>query len=656
MKRQYLFAFTILIILGLTLAACQAEPETIYVTEIVEKEVEIEGETVVVTEIVEVEVEVTEETLVPDTLVICIGQDPTTLYPYGGSMLAEAQLQQAVFDGPIDSRSFAYQPVILEKLPSLADGDAVINSITVSEGDTVALGGSPADLQVGDMIRPPGCRTTECEVEYEGGEVEMDQMEVTFKMVPDLVFSDGEPLTAADSVYTFNLVADPDTPASKYTNDRTASYEAIDDVTVVWKGLPGYIDASYYINFWPPYPEHLWGEFTALELLTEDVSSQRPVGWGPYVIDEWVTGEAIYLSKNPYYFRADEGLPKFDNVIFRIIGENSAANIAALLAGECDVVDQTSHLDDENELILELQNSGQIAATFMTGTVWEHADFGITHVSYDDGFDINEDRPQYFSDVRTRKAIAMCMDRQAVVDTVMFGQSIVLDTYVPPQHPLFNPDVMHYEYDPEAGMALLEEVGWTDTDGDGIREAYGIEGVPDGTLLEFGYWTTNATQRQQATQILAENLAGCGVNVELEYWASGFFDDGPTGPLFGRLFDMGQFAWLSGVEPPCDYFISEQLPSEEYGWGSANDVGYLNPDYDVVCNAALSALPGEDAYVENHLLAQEIFADELPNIPLYLRLKLAATRTDFCGFVMDPTENSEMWNIEEFGYGPLCDE
>ena len=77
-------------------------------------------------------------------------------------------------------------------------------------------------------------------------------------------------------------------------------------------------------------------------------------------------------------------------------------------------------------------------------------------------------------------------------------------------------------------------------------------------------------------------------------------------------------------------------------------------EYDSVCHAALQSLPGQASYDENHLKAQEIFADQLPVVPLYLRLKLAATRVDMCNFIMDPTANSEMWNIEEFAYGPLC--
>ncbi len=631
------------------------------------------GGTAVQTVIVEgtpqvVEVEVQPEVPVPDTLVICIGQEPDTLYPYGGSMLASSQVWEAVYDGPIDNRSFSYQAVILEKLPSLADGDAVINVVTAHEGDTVSdADANPvvlaADADPVIRIKPAGCNSADCAVDYTGGDVQMDQMVVTFTLLSGLTFSDGEALTANDSVYAFNLAADPDTPSSKYTIDRTASYSASDDVTTVWTGLPGYLDSTYFVNFWSPYPEHVWGQFTALELLEAVESARAPLGWGAYAItgpDSWVAGESITLTKNTNYHRASEGLPLFETVVYRFQGENSNANIAAILSGECDVVDQTSHLDDQSELLLELQNAGQVNATFVTGTTWEHADYGIVPRSYDDGYSTAAgDRPDFFGDVRTRRAMLMCMDRQAVVDTVMFGQSVVLHTYLPPQHPLFNANVTQYPFDVAAGSALLEEIGWVAGAEDGIRVSSGVAGVPDGTRLSVSYETTNATQRQAATQVLAESMAQCGIEANLTYYPAGeWFADGPDGKLFGRRFDIGQFAWLTGVQPPCDLWITDQItgPLEEgfCGWGCTNAAGYSSAEFDAACKAALSSLPGQAGYDENHLLAQEIFATDLPVAPLYLRLKLAATRPDFCNFIMDPTNNSEMWNIEEFGFGALC--
>ena len=673
-SKKLMIALGLLIVASMVLAACaQPTPETItetvvetvVVTEVVEKE----GETVVETVIVTVEPEMPVEEPVdegPRTLVICQGQEPDQLYQYGGSMLASSHVMEAIRDGSlggIDTNSFGYQAVILEKLPSLADGDAAIQSVTVTAGDTIVdVTGEPVELAEGTMYRPAGCTSVDCEVAYEGGDVEMDQIQATFKILPSVNWSDGTPVTARDSVYSFELAVDPDTPnPSRYKEERTQAYEAVDDKTLSWTGLPGFMDAEYFINFWAPEPEHVLGQYTAAEIVESEEASRLPLGYGPYIIDEWVQGDHITMSKNPNYWRADEGLPYFDTVVYRMVGENSNANVAAILAGECDIVDQTSHLDDQSELLLELQGAGQLNATFVTGTVWEHADFNIQPVGdgYFAAIDPDGDGLGPFGDVRLRQAVAMCMDRQAVVDTVMFGQSVVLHTYLPPQHPLFNADVTQWPFDVEAGSALLEEIGWVDDDGDPLtpRVASGVEGVPDGTLLEFQYETTSATQRQQATQVMAESAAQCGIKMNLNYFpASEWFADGPEGKLFGRRHDLGQFAWLTGVAPPCDLYLGgNQIPSDENGWSGQNETGWDDEEFNQVCNAALGTLPGQEGYEEFNLEAQSIFADNLPVVPLYLRLKLAATRPDMCNFIMDPTANSEMWNIEEFDYGACAE-
>jgi peptide/nickel transport system substrate-binding protein len=666
-SKKIMLVLGLLVIASMLLAACQPAPEappaqvqTVIVT------VETEGG---VETIIQVVTPTPEPMMLPDTLVICLGQEPDTLYNYSGAMLARTQVLEAIYDGPIDANTFAYEPVILEKLPSLADGDAILQTVTVSEGarvvdaegDVITLDGAadpPQMLRVPDSDEP---------VEYTGGDVALEQLVVTFKLIPGLLWEDGTPLTAADSVYAFNLLADPDTPQSKFTIERTASYTASDDVTTVWTGLPGYYDATYYIEFFGPAPEHVWGAYTAIELLDAEESSLRPIGYGPYKIVEWTKGDNVRLVKNENYWRAGEGLPKFDNLVYRFLGASSNANIASVLSGECDIVDQTSSLEDQAQLLLELQAAGQLDASFVTGTVWEHADFTIQRRAYDDGYTPGVDPIDFFSDVRVRQGILHCMDRQAVVDTVMYGQSIVLDAYLPPNHPLFNAEVVSYEFDVAKGMALLADAGWTDTDGDGILDN------GQGQALEFRYGTTSATQRIQATQILANSMAECGIKVNLEYFpASEWFADGPDGVLFGRLYELGQFAWLTGVEPACELYLSDLTPGpvdETWisiqdgqtrtfgvsGWGGQNNPGFANAEYDTACKAAISSLPGEPAYVENHLTAQRIFGEQVPVAPLYLRLKLAITRPDMCNFFMDPTNNSEMWNIEEFGYGPHCE-
>jgi len=130
--------------------------------------------------------------------------------------------------------------------------------------------------------------------------------------------------------------------------------------------------------------------------------------------------------------------------------------------------------------------------------------------------------------------------------------------------------------------------------------------------------------------------------------ASEWFADGPDGPLFGRRFDIGQFAWLTGVEPPCNLYLTSETPSEANGWAGQNNPGYSNPEYDRVCNAAMQSLPGTPEYDQYHLEAQRIFAEELPVIPLHLKLKIAASRPEVVGFSLDPTCNTEIFNIENF--------
>jgi peptide/nickel transport system substrate-binding protein len=678
MSRKLLFVISLLVLASMVLSACgtttEATPEVVTVVETVV----VPGEETVT----EVEVVVTAtpqpEVVEPRTLVICLGQEPDALYPYGTDMLAASQIQEAIWDGNlggVDTRSFAYQPIIFEKLASLADGDAVINTVDVVAGDkVVGDDGQVAELAAGVKVRAAGCNAPDCAIEWDGTTaLQMEQMVVTTKMLPGLVWSDGTPITSADQIYNFELSSDPDVNVSKYGIERTASYVATDDVTTVWTGLPGYKDSTYYLDVYGPAPSHIWSQYTPAELNTEVDAQGLWVGHGPYKVQEWVKGDHLTVVKNENYFRAGEGLPVFESVIYRFVGATSNANIAKVLAGECDIVDQTSSLDDQSELLLELQAAGQIDAAFVTGTTWEHADFNILPLEGSGfaglGSDLSGHTAGAFGDVRLRQAIAMCMDRQAAVDTVLFGQSVVIHTYLPPQHPLFNADAKQWPFDVAAASALLDEIGWVDDDGDPAtpRVASGVAGVPDGTLLEFKYETTTATMRQQATQIMAESMAQCGIKVNLGYYPSSeWFADGPEGILFGRKTDLGQFAWLTGVEPPCDLYRGDMIagdpaevdengkPVYPSGWGGQNQTGYSDPEFDAACNKAVQSLPGQPSYDEGHLEAQAIFAEDLPVVPLFLRLKLAITRPDMCGFIMDPTANSEMWNIEAFDYG-ACD-
>jgi peptide/nickel transport system substrate-binding protein len=260
----------------------------------------------------------------------------------------------------------------------------------------------------------------------------------------------------------------------------------------------------------------------------------------------------------------------------------------------------------------------------------------------------------------------LCLDRQAAADFFTFGNSPVLDTYLPHFHPLFNNEVPKYAYDLMAGSALLEEVGWVDHDGDPTtpRVAQGVANVADGTLLEFRYKTTES--RQEVATILVESLAECGIHAKvLVYPGSLFFQRGPVGGNWWRDFDMNQFAWGN---PPCSLYLAGSIPGPvDEPWISIMDgkerifsdasgfnmTGFTNQEFDNACNSSLSRLPGQPDYIETQYEVQRIFSEQLPSIPLFSRVLVAATRPDMCNFSLDPT-GENLRNIEEFDYGEGC--
>ena len=594
------------------------------------------------------------------TLTICLGEEPSSLYLYDKLNASARSVLAAVYDGPIDSNSYSYQAVILKKLPNLEDGDALLEPVTVKTGDKVVdASGQPVTLAAGTLLYPSGCSMEECAITYDGtSEIEMDQMVVNFTLLPGLTWSDGEALTVDDSVYSYELASDPDTQSSKFLVEHTQSYEAVDELTVQWLGIPGYMDPAYFTNFWTPAPRHAWKSYTSAELPQVNEAAKYPLGWGPYVIVQWLPGEPIHLVKNPHFFRAGGGLPNFDDLFFRIVPDPSLA-ISLLIAGTCDVLDPGIALDNQVDLLKAFDANQQLKVKFSTSMNLEQLDFGIKPASYDNGFNLAEgDRPDIFADKRTRQAIAMCLDRQKVVDEVLFGLSEVPASFIPNGHPLYDPNVIVHPHDAQAGGRLLDEAGWKDQDNDPLtpRQAIGVAGVPDGTYLKVGYLTTGALQRRQVSEILINSMAECGIQVGIQYLDPiDLYRVGSSDPLFGRKFDLTEFALAStGLEPPCSWYLSTEIPSQKNNWMGINFSGYNDPFYDTACQMARTNLGQEVPLDVFYADAQRIFSEDLPVIPLYWQVKVGAARVGLCGFWLNPTAASSLWNIEKYSISSNC--
>lgn len=590
----------------------------------------------------------------PRLLTICLYHEPRSLFLYDAVSTSEQNVLAAIYDGPSDIKNYTPQPVILEKIPSLSDGDAYLQPVEVGVGDLIVdAQGNLANLAEGVLYRPGGCTEQACAQSYTGTDfVEMDQLVIHFKLLPDLMWSDGNPLVAGDSVYSYEVARNLYPAALPELVSRTASYKALDDLTVEWMGVPGFLDGSYPTKFYSPLPQHAWAGIPVTELPDNEISSRMPLGWGAYVLEDWADGDHISLHANPLYFRAEQGLPYFDNLVFRFVADSSEA-LSALQAGECDLVEQTAGLDPQAASLLQLGEAEQISLLLQDYHAWDVLLFAISPLSVE--------RPAFFADREVRHAVAMCIDRQALVDQLSSGQMKVADLYVPAVHPLYNPDAWKYAYDLQAASDLLTAAGWLDLDNNPAtaRIAQGVNGIADGTPFLVQYLVSAEPERQAAANKVRADLETCGIQVELlTQPAEQYLAPGPEGPVFGRQFDLAQFAWMAAVEPPCSLYLTGEIPGPypEYpkGWGGVNASGYSNPQYDQACLDGLQVASDMPQHRERHAEAQSIFSEDLPALPLYWHYQMVMGRPDMCGIPAEVVTGNIFLDLEVFNYGEDC--
>jgi len=561
---------------------------------------------------------------------------------------------KAIYDGPIDYVNFQPSAVILDDIPTLTNDGISIEPIGVNPGIiVVGIDGNLSPLREGMLYKPSGCHDTSCAQTYTGQEpFLMDHAVVRYKIRPAILWSDGENLTAGDSQYAYEVTASLFPEVKAEIIARTLNYFGHDPSTIVWETIPGFLPLDYVNSFFPPLPEHAWGALSVEELFLSDMANRTPLGWGAYTVNEWIPGSHISLIKNFNYFRSDDGLPKFDHLIFRFT--SSTDEVLALLSdGDYDYISKSALLDLDKVELFSLKENGEMHVETKVGTAWEHIDFGINS--------IDETITLFTSQKETRQALAMCIDRERFVTELFPGESEVCHSYVHPSHPLFNPNIRQYNFHPQTAAALLDSSGWVDGDGDAStpRKALGVPGVADDTPLIFTLLTTNEDEKIKAGELIKESISNCGVQVDISNLpVEEFYAPGPDGPVFGRKFSRTQLNWISSLQPACSLYKSSEIPGlypeSKMGWGGANVSGYSNPEYDRICSNANSSIPEMTAYPDSHFAVQEIFSEELPALPLYLRPEWVITRPEMCAVQVDPSALSSMRDIEDFECGEGC--
>jgi peptide/nickel transport system substrate-binding protein len=426
----------------------------------------------------------------------------------------------------------------------------------------------------------------------ESWELSDDQRTWKFNLRDDVIWHDGVPFTAEDVKYTFEISAHPDYTGWTINHDilgvdakRTGKandvegVQVVDNRTVTITTTEPNALVLEVIGTRDILPAHILQDIAVADL---PGSSQAtlPIGTGPYRLVEWRTDEFLSFEAFPDYFGKTARIPK---LVWKVVPETSI-HYTELVTGGSDV-SVTISADDFPALA---QEAG-IATLRFPGVNFSSVMFNVSS--------------PYFSDVRTRQAIAYAIDREGIIAAVGGGFGTIVTSIVHPNLPEYNRNIEPYPFDPSMAARLLADVGWRDDDGDGTLEAYGIEGLEDGSpfMVELG----TASLNQLIAQIIQQNLQAVGIAVEInvvdfnvyrtEYLTVGRNPD----------FQFGVNGWFN-LFVPTQQEISSAFTSE-------TNFGHMwrSPSVEELVLNAPSIFDVDDrnaAYFE----IQEILYDELP--------------------------------------------
>lgn len=354
----------------------------------------------------------------------------------------------------------------------------------------------------------------------ESWDIADDELSVTFTMRPDLKWSDGEPLTAEDVVFTVNEIMMKEEVEGSYRDaffvgDELSTVELIDEDTFRLTVPQIYADIISLANF-IAVPQHIFEPLIAEEGIAAvnsfwgvDADVDSIVGCGPFVIDEYLPNQRIVFAKNPYYHKEDEAgqqLPYLDKLTVLIV-EDQDAELLKLQSGETDFYDMRGEdyailIDKKEELGIEAYNVGpDLGTQFLTIN---------QNPKSDDGKGLEDPKLAWFSNLKFRTAIAHLVDRQTIIDNVHFGFGYPQYSLVPRISPFYleSIDEEAPQFDPQKAADLLDELEMIDRDGDGFRED------TDGNTISFLMETnSNNTDRVKYGEIIAQEMKKVGLDV-----------------------------------------------------------------------------------------------------------------------------------------------
>ncbi|HEY3426617.1 MAG TPA: peptide ABC transporter substrate-binding protein [Negativicutes bacterium] len=446
----------------------------------------------------------------------------------------------------------------------------------------------------------------------QNGGLSQDGLTVTYRLRKDVKWHDGLAVTADDVRFTWQLIMNHKVNViTRDGYDKIAAIDTPDPYTVVVRFK------EYYAPFLTLFPTILPKHALESESdINKSPFNRAPIGSGPFKFKEWRIAEAIVLQANPSYFR---GKPTLDSIVYKIIPDTNIL-LTQLRSGEVDIVSNIAYAQLD-----QVKGIAGIRSIITPNMIWEHLDFNLDNA--------------LFQDKRVRQAIALGIDRQAMIDTVLKS---IASPAVGDQSPLswaYNTGLQPAGRDIAVARELLVQAGWQQ----------GTNGIfsKDGRQLTFSLAVPSGNKmRELIAQNIVQQLKEVGIGVEIRLLEGPvFFGD----VLKNRRFETALYAWVAGLDPDdMSFWNSKKIPSRNNGYDGQNYPGWRNPEVDTLTEQGIRTVDIETRK-QIYFRVQELLVQEYPVIPLYFRANLDAVKNTVANYQPNATSTGNMWNAWQWG-------
>jgi peptide/nickel transport system substrate-binding protein len=449
----------------------------------------------------------------------------------------------------------------------------------------------------------------------ENGGISKDHLTYTYRLREGVRWHDGRPVTSADVKFTYEIIMDPKVNVeSREGWDRIEAVETPDDRTVVFRlarPYPDFVGETFYDE--AVLPKHLL-EGERGDDFHLSAYHNAPVGCGPFIFKDWVRGSHLVVERNDDYF--GEG-PYLDEVVFKFVPDENTL-LVQLKTGEIDVY------DNANVSFLEqIHNMSGVAVYHTPSLMYEH-------------LDLNLENP-ILADKRVRQALGFATNKRDIAEKVYRGLAEIAALDEHPSSRYFSSSAASgARFDQKEARRLLQDAGWVDTDGDGIRDKGGRP------LVLTVSATSGNPDRERTEVVLRDQYRQVGVDLRIKNYSPsvlyGSYDD--HGILKRGRFDIAMYAWLSSPEPATKQSLygKENIPPS-----GQNHPRIRHDELTQLLDRGANELDPERR-VEIYYQVADILVDEVPVIPLFWYTSVDVGTKRLHNFRPNPTQSADTWN------------